>query len=187
MVFCFYLLFVHIYIFQIVFLPYRLVHRLIYMYYVNWLRVFIVNAWCFLPSLSEFNWLDDLTQSTDTHGSHYFQLLPAISGFSLVVRDTCDSRHVMTKGHVINKKHRYDRYFKQFSWCKMNWHNTSPLISSDEIDIRWKSIKLELQLPKSSKNLCCWLLMIFDINRSISIENCWLQSIHLSSIKIIDF
>lgn len=33
---------------------------------------------------------------------------------------------MMRKGHMINKKHSYDRYFKRFSWCKMNWRNISP-------------------------------------------------------------
>ena len=43
------------------------------------------------------------------------QLFPQMSGFSLVIHDTGESRHVITKSHMINKKFRYDLYFKQFS------------------------------------------------------------------------
>ena len=68
--------------------------------------------------------------------------------FSLVIRDTGDSRHVITKGHVINRNPRYDRYFKPFFRCKMKSHNVSPLSSSDEIDVfdinRWILIKIDL-------------------------------------------
>ena len=69
---------------------------------------------------------------------------------------------------------------------------------SDKIDIVnknwWKSIKIELSLPKlikpikidNHKNFCYRLLSIFDVKQLISIEKYPLQSI-LWSIEIIDW
>ena len=37
-------------------------------------------------------------------------------GLNIMIPDNGDSRDVMTKGHGIDKKHRYGLHFKQFSY-----------------------------------------------------------------------